>query len=606
MDLENIRNFSIIAHIDHGKSTLADRLLESTSTIETRKMRDQVLDRMDLERERGITIKMQPVTMRYCNESAGVDCRLNLIDTPGHIDFAYEVSRSLKAVEGVILLVDSSQGVQAQTLSVLDMARDLNLAVIPVMSKIDMPTARPEMVRMELSRLLKVDPSTILKVSGKTGEGVDELLSNIAKYIPPPKSEWSATDSSRSLVFDFDYSNHRGIIVYVRVLDGAVKPGDQLKFLAADEQFSVLQTGIFGPDPVVQSELLPGQIGYVVTGIKRRGRSAVGDTLTAAKKPLPPVVGYQVPRPVIWASIYPDSHDNFDLLRQGLERLQLADAALSFEEEASGSLGRGFRCGFLGMLHLEIITERLRREYKLSLVVASPTICYQVQTGPSGEFQTIYSPIDMPDLSHNVQVSEQWVTGTVITPIDHWNAVAQIMPDYEAAIMSIDNFGDDRMVASIEMPLRELMRGFFDKLKSCSAGFASLSYELGPWRPADVVKMEVLVADEVVPAFTRVVARRRVNQEAESAVDKLKSLLPKQLIVVKVQARANGRVIASRSISALRKDVTGYLYGGDVTRKRKLLEKQKKGKKKMQSQGRVNIPQSVFLQMVRSENQALE
>ncbi len=601
MNTENIRNFSIIAHIDHGKSTLADRLLERTGTIESRKMRDQVLDKMELERERGITIKMQPARMVY---QAPVEDKsaehtkefvLNLIDTPGHIDFAYEVSRALKAVEGVLLLVDSTQGVQAQTLTTLSMAKKAKCTIIPVISKIDSPYARPDEVKTELGKLLGVPADSVMAVSGRTGEGVDLLLEAIVKKIPPPRP--SQADESRSLIFDFSYSTHRGIAVFVRMFDGELKKGDPLVFRVAGKQFTALEVGIFAPDETPVASLCAGEIGYVVTGVKEPGIVAVGDTIGARRGALPELSGFDTPRPVVWASVYPESQDDFSDLRQALLRLRLSDSSLSFEEESSGVLGRGFRCGFLGMLHLEIITERLRREFGLHLIVTIPTISYTVVT-KQGKRETVYTPSKFPAFGDITAVEEPWVRVALITPPSAISVLMQVFHEHEAVVMSTENYTDGRTELTIEMPLRELMRGFFDRVKNASSGYASLSYEFLEERPADVVKLDILVADEAVPAFARIVARRRVQEEASRMVEKLHGVLPKQLFVAKIQAEALGRIIASRTLSAMRKDVTGYLYGGDVTRKKKLLEKQKRGKKRMAAHGKIDIPEDVFMKMV--------
>ncbi len=595
-----IRNFSIIAHIDHGKSTLADRMLEATHTIEKRKMHEQVLDSMELERERGITIKMQPVRMYH--EHKGEKYLLNLIDTPGHIDFSYEVSRALKAVEGCLLLVDSTQGVQAQTLTTLSMAREHGLTIIPVLSKIDSPLARIDEVREEVVALLGVKPESILLVSGRTGEGVAELLAAIIERIPAPEEEYPDTKSARALIFDFAYSNHRGVILYVRVLDGTITKGAELTFSAAKEKFFALETGYFAPGEVPKPDLVHGEIGYIVTGVKRPGVAAVGDTVTFAKNPLPPLAGYGKPRPVVWASVYPESQDDLPMLRQALERLQLSDSSLTFEEEASGNLGRGFRCGFLGMLHLEIITERLKREFNLELVVTTPTITYEITDARTKTVSIIYSPSLFPDDGQIASVREPWIDAEVILPPDYVGPVTQLLFEHEAETGNTDIFGENRFRIEFKMPLRELMRSFFDKLKSVSSGFASLSYEISGFRDADVTRLDILVNDEIVSAFSRVVSRRRAQEEAEGAVKKLAKSMPRQMIVVKMQAKAMGRIISSERLSALKKDVTGYLYGGDITRKMKLREKQKKGKKKMQEMGTVNIPADVFIKMIRSDD----
>ncbi len=649
MNLLHIRNFSIIAHIDHGKSTLADRMLELTHTIEKRKMMNQVLDNMELEREKGITIKMRPVKMHYKPADSSETYELNLIDTPGHIDFSYEVSRALKAVEGCILLVDATQGVQAQTLTTLGMAKDAGLTIIPVLSKVDSPLARIDEIKEEMVMLLGCKTEDIMETSGKTGQGVDKLLQEIIKKVPAPVEEIENSGSFRGLVFDFQYSNHKGVIVYVRVMEGSVKKGDELLFKIAGEKFYALDVGIFTPDEVPAEKLEAGQTGYIVTGIKQPGIASVGDTITLFRKQLPELSGYMSPSPVVWASVYPEAADDFELLKQALGKLRLSDSAFSYEEESSGSLGRGFRCGFLGLLHLEIITERLKREFNLNLVIATPSITYEVTLrrhggalnigsngsgGPAthsfevgtvsgvlpanglgnvymGRIKThedgrrtvmIYSPSMFPDQGSVEKVSEPWVKLSIITPEEYVSPVYQLLYDHEAELADTIMFGDGRSKLIIHMPLRELMRNFFDELKSISSGYASLSYEFEGMRDADVTRLDILVADEPVEAFTRVVAKRRVDEEARKAVEKLKNILPRQLFVTKIQGRADGRIIASETLSALRKDVTGYLYGGDITRKMKLLEKQKKGKKKMAERGKgnVNIPHDVFIKMMKS------
>ncbi|MEI6490577.1 MAG: translation elongation factor 4 [bacterium] len=591
--LSRTRNFSIIAHIDHGKSTLADRMLEITHTIEKRKMMAQVLDSMELEREKGITIKMRPVRMHY------KDHILNLIDTPGHIDFSYEVSRALKAVEGSILLVDATQGVQAQTLTTLRMAQETGLVIIPVLSKVDSPLARIDDIKKEMVALLGCKEEDILETSGKTGAGVDDLLQEIIKKVPAPVEEFPDTNSFRALVFDFQYSNHKGVIIYVRSMDGTVKKGDELMFKIANEKFTALEVGIFTPDEEACEELGPGQIGYIVTGIKRPGIASVGDTITIFKKQLPALEGYFNPSPVVWASVYPEDADDFELLKQALGRLKLSDSAFSYEEESSGSLGRGFRCGFLGLLHLEIITERLKREFNLNLVIATPSITYEV-TMKDGKKKMVYSPSLFPDHGSFLEVYEPWVKLKIISPTTYVGAIYQMLYEHEAELGDTETFGDGRASLSINMPLRELMRGFFDELKSISSGYASLSYELEGMRKADVTRMDILVAEEPVEAFTRVIAFRRIDEEANKAVDRLFEVLPRQMFVTKIQAKADGRIIASRTLSAMKKDVTQHMYGGDITRKMKLREKQKKGKKKMKEGGTVNIPHDVFLKMMKS------
>lgn len=600
MRKESIRNFSIIAHIDHGKSTLADRFLELTGTVEKRKMKEQILDQMELERERGITIKMQPVRMNYALNSKSYI--LNLIDTPGHIDFSYEVSRALKAVEGAILLVDATQGVQAQTIANVETAKELGLAIIPVINKIDLPSARIKETREEIIRLLggstskwRLSLQDIIEVSAKTGEGVEKLLDEIVHKIPPPKIE--DADKPRALVFDFEYSNHQGVIVYVRVTDGEIKRGDKLLLSQAKENFTAGEVGIFSPARKKASSIGAGEIGYIVTNIKKTSAGVVGDSVLSQSDPLGALSGYMNPRPVVWASIYPESNDDFPELKLALERLGLEDSSLSFDEESSGALGKGFRCGFLGMLHLEIITERLKREFKLNLITASPTITYKLQLIDGSE-KEIYSPIFFPDDGQIKKIFEPWIEAQIITPPDKVGSIMQILHEHEAEIGETEQFGDYRTILNVNMPLRELMRNFFDELKSVSSGYASLNYKISGMREGDVTRLDILVAEKAVPAFSRIVSRKRVQREAKDMVDKLKKILPRALFVIKIQAMGLGRILASRSISALKKDVTGYLYGGDRTRKMKLWQKQKKGKKRLKEMGKVNIPHDVFVKMM--------
>ncbi len=603
MNIDNIRNFTIIAHIDHGKSTLADRMLEYTSTIEKRKMKDQVLDSMELERERGITIKMQPVRMEYKMDET--EYILNLIDTPGHIDFSYEVSRALKAVEGSLLLVDATQGVQAQTLTTLQLARDIGLVIIPVISKIDSPLARVDEVKMEVSILLDIDPDTILLVSGKTGEGVPKLLEEIVKQIPHPAKKEKVEDTGKALVFDFKYDNHRGVIVYIRVIEGEFKKGKGLLFAVSDEKFISLEVGTFSPEETARDTISAGEIGYIVTGIKKPGIASVGDTITYTKKPMEALSGYMKPNPVVWASIYPESQDDFMTLKQSLGRLRLSDSSFSYDEEASGILGRGFRCGFLGMLHLEIITERLDREFNLHLIVTLPSIIYKVVLKNNKE-EIIYSPHLFPEDNSVSKVFEPWVSVKIIIPSNYLSLLMPFIYDHEGKVEATENFGDNRSSIDLEMPLRELMRNFFDNLKSITSGYASISYEMIDYREADVVRLDILIANEVMPAFTRIISRRKVDEEAKSQVEKLQKIIPRQQFAFKIQSKALGRIIASESVSAFRKDVLMHgskvVGGGDVSRKKKLLEKQKKGKKRMQSNGKMNISHEVFLKMLRGSN----
>ena len=598
-------------------------MLELTGTIEPRRMQEQVLDKMDLERERGITIKMAPVRMiwKYHSEnpsskpqtpnntdsdsldlgacslelSNSSEFILNLIDTPGHVDFSYEVSRALTAVEGVILLVDATQGVEAQTLSVLAVAKKLNRVIIPVVSKIDAPHARRAEITTELAMLLGVEESSVLGCSGRTGEGVEALLDAIVERVPPPETEETG---AQGLIFDFGYSDHRGIIVYLRIFGGQFKKGDYLRFVAAGADFIALEVGVLTPGEAVRESLESGEIGYIVTGIKKPGIASVGDTITQSKRPAEALHGYLAPTPVIWASVYPASQDDLTILRQSLDKLKLSDSSLSYEEESSGVMGRGFRCGFLGMLHLEIIVERLRREFNMELVVTQPTTVYEI-TRTDGTVEEIYSPAKFPDDGTVSSVREKWASVTILTPPSYIGGISQLLYDHEAEVGNTETLPDGKVELHALMPLRELMRGFFDRLKSTSSGFASLSYEILGLREAHVVRLDVLVAEEIVPAFSRIVSERRINIEAEAMVERLEKLLPRQMFELKIQARAGGRIIASRRKSAMKKDVTQHMYGGDITRKMKLREKQKKGKKKMLARGKVDIPHDVFLKVVR-------
>ena len=592
---DNIRNFCIIAHIDHGKSTLADRLLEITETVEKRKMREQYLDQMELERERGITIKLQPVTMNYKLQATSY--KLNLIDTPGHIDFSYEVSRSLAAVEGAILLVDASQGVEAQTITNVEMARALGLAVIPVLNKIDLPNARVEETNRELIDFLGIKPEEILKISAKTGEGVEILLREIIRRVPPPQP--ASRQIPRAMIFDFEYSSHQGVIAYLRVFDGIFKKGDELRLHFADQKIIAAEVGIFTPLLRPTEQLSAGEIGYLATNIKRPEIVKVGDTVVSFRNPLPALSGYREPQPVVFSSIFPSLGEKFEELKNALHKLRLTDSAFSFEQEADAVLGRGFRCGFLGMLHMEIIIERIRREFKIDLITATPSVLYEV-FGKDGKSRSVFSPSQFPDESEITKIKEPWLDFEILTPQAHLNKIISLSREYGAEIKNTDLFGERRLIIQGKMPLRELMRGFFDNLKSASQGYASFNYELSGQREAQVSRLDVLVAEEKVPAFSRVVAKDRLEYEGRRLVEKLYEILPRALFSVKIQAMAKGRIIASRALPALKKDVTGYLYGGDRTRKMKLWQKQKKGKQKLKERGRVNIPHEVFVKMIKN------
>ena len=625
--INNIRNFGIIAHIDHGKSTLADRMLELTGTIEKRKMHAQMLDSMELERERGITIKMQPVRMLWQTaEKMPFSVNryvLNLIDTPGHIDFSYEVSRALRAVEGVVLLVDATQGVEAQTLSVLAMAIEQKLVVIPALSKIDSLLARVSEIKAEIVSLLGCKEEEIIETSGKTGEGVKTLLMEIVKKIPSPAEKNNKERLLRpehsfplqALVFDFKYSTHKGIIVFVRVMKGQVSSRENLIFRVAGKKFVALEVGIFKPTEESKESLKEGEIGYIVTGIKTPGIVSVGDTIGKEKENAPALSGYSVPNPVVWASIFPEDQNDLFLLRQSLAKLKLTDSSLYYEEESSGVLGKGFRCGFLGMLHLEIISERLKREFDLTLVITQPSITYNVvykkaEKGmPADRKEKIYSPAFFPEDGLLEKIEEPWVNVHIITPTQYVGNLLPFLYEHEGEISSAESLGlahssqvgDGKTRILVFMPLRELMRGFFDKLKSLSQGYASLSYEEVGVREANVTKLSVLVGGQEEPALARVVSKRIVEKEAETIAEKLKNLLPRQMFELKIQTKSGGRIIASKTISAFRKDVTQHMYGGDITRKMKLREKQKKGKKKMKDKGKIKISQDVFIKIMRPD-----
>lgn len=611
-DKERIRNFVIIAHIDHGKSTLADRMLELTHTIPPRKMREQVLDRMELERERGITIKMQPVRMIYrkvarvgdaseallsLKEEANDPYILNLIDTPGHTDFSYEVSRSLRAVEGAVLLVDATKGVEAQTISTFLAARDAGLTIIPTLSKIDSPLARISEVIEEVSTLTGRHSQGILFCSGRTGEGVASLLDRLIEVVPAPRL-LSERGGFRALVFDFSYSNHRGLILYVRIFDGTVSARERLILKQVGGKFEAVEVGILRPEEEPCKELRAGEIGYIVTGIKEPGLAYVGDTVTGQNSTLSALAGYETLRPVVWSSLAPESQDDFAVLREALGRLRLYDAALNYEVESTGPLGRGFRCGFLGMLHLEIVTERLKREFALKFTVTAPSVTFEV-TDKRGYIHSVYSPSQFPSHGEIAGVREPWVDLTILTLPQYLSSVIKLLYEHEAELKETFTLGESRIRLDASMPLRELMRNFFTKLQEKTAGYSSLSYVSSDLREANVVKLEVLIADEEVSSLARIVSHKRLREEARRVTEKLAGIIPQQLFAAKIQARAEGRIIARETIRPLRKDVTGYLYGGDVTRKMKLLKKQRRGKKKLRELGRVEIPHSVYLEMLK-------
>ncbi len=592
----NIRNFCIIAHIDHGKSTLADRLLEITGTIDKRNMTEQVLDTMELEKERGITIKLQGVRMLYHNHI------LNLIDTPGHVDFTYEVSRSLAAVEGAILLVDASQGVQAQTIGNLYLAIEQNLTIIPVINKIDLPNADVEKVSQEIVQLLGCKQEDILTCSGKTGAGVPELLDAIIKLVPPPTL--NITNKTRALIFDSHYDDYRGVIASVRVVDGSLKKGDKVKFMRTHAVTEVLETGHWTPKLVPDISLDNGQIGYVVTGLKELGEVRVGDTITNSKDPaLTPLPGYKEVKSMVFAGIFPKEGSDYENLRDAMDRLKLSDSSLSYEPEHSAALGFGFRCGFLGMLHLDIFQERLRREFDLDIIATMPSVAYHV-TRTNGEKLTVKSPVGMPEPQYIESTEEPWMSVDVITPHEYIGNVMGLIAERKGRYLNTEYLStgeSKRALLHYEMPLASLITDFYDKLKSVTSGYGSLNYELKSYESTDVVRLDILVAEELVESLSTLVWRDEAFKVGKQIVASLKETLPRQQFVLKIQAAIGGKVVASDRISAMRKDVTAKLYGGDVTRKRKLLEKQKKGKKKMMAigKGRVDIPTEAYLAVLK-------
>ncbi len=598
---KNIRNFCIIAHIDHGKSTLSDRLLEVTGTIDKRIMKDQVLDSMDIERERGITIKLAPARMVW--KKGDVDYTLNLIDTPGHIDFNYEVSRSLASVNGAVLLVDATQGVQAQTIANLYLAVEENLEIIPVLNKIDLPAADVPTRKAELVKLLGCDPDSILEVSGKTGAGVRELLDVIIDRIPSP--EGSESKPPRAVIFDSAYDDYKGVVAYVRVMDGTFKKRDKLKLLATDADGEILEIGALTPKFSPLEELETGQIGYIVTGLKDIRACRVGDTMTIAPvtTPVEPLSGYREVRPMVFAGVFPAQGDEYGSLRDAMDRLKLNDAALVFEPEHSPALGYGFRCGFLGMLHLEILKERLSREFEIDLVVTLPSVAYHVykSNGSDSTYDTVKSALDLPDPSFIDHIDEPWAKVDIITPIDSIGNVMSLAQDRRGIYINTDYLSEGRALIHYELPLSAIIVDFNDKLKGASSGYASMSYEVFTYREADVCRLDISVADENVDAFAMIVYRNEAERVGRRVLEILKESIPRQQFVIKLQAMIGGKVVAGERISAMRKDVTSGLYGGDFTRKLKLLEKQKKGKKKMLAMGvgSVEIPSEAYMKVLK-------
>ena len=591
-----IRNFCIIAHIDHGKSTLADRLLESAGAVSQRDMRDQVLDTMDLERERGITIKAQTVRLDY-EASDGRSHVLNLIDTPGHVDFSYEVSRSLAACEGAALLVDANQGVQAQTVANAYLAVEAGLEIIPVVNKIDLPSAEPERAAVELARVVGGDPADTVFISAKTGEGVDELTERIVEVIPPPSGEEDLPLSA--LIFDSYYDLYRGVVCYVRVMEGSLSAGERVMFMATGEKRDAAEIGVLTPGSVPVDALVAGEVGYLITGAKEIDRVRVGDTVTSAHRPtVAPLRGYTDPRPMVFAGIFPTDGDDYPRLREALDKLQLNDASLQIAPEFSQALGFGFRCGFLGLLHMEIVRERLEREYDLDLVTTSPSVAYRV-TLPGDVPVEVRSPADFPAAGMPMVVEEPWIKALVLVPPEHLGAVMEILTSRRGELGPLNYLGTERVELTCRLPLAEVVFDFHDQLKSRTRGFASLDYEPDGYQPSDLVKVDLLLNGSVVDAFSAVVHRPQAYTYGREMVTRLKDLIPRQLFDVPIQAAIGSRVISRETIRAKRKDVLAKCYGGDVTRKKKLLARQKEGKRRMKMVGSVEVPSEAFVAALR-------
>lgn len=593
---ELIRNFSIIAHIDHGKSTLADRMLQLTGVVDPRQMRAQYLDRMDIERERGITIKSQAVRMPW--EEDGTTYALNMIDTPGHVDFTYEVSRSLAACEGAVLLVDAAQGIEAQTLANLYLAMENDLAIVPVLNKIDLPAAQPEKYAEELARLIGCEPDDCLRVSGKTGAGVEELLAQIVRQVPHPVGDPNAP--ARAMIFDSVYDTYRGVVTYVRVIDGHLSPRERIAMMSTKTTHELLEIGVSSPEPSPTKGLGVGEVGYLITGVKDVRQSKVGDTVTSQAKPATEaLVGYREPLPMVFAGLFPIDGSDYGPLREALDKLKLSDAALVYEPESSVALGFGFRCGFLGLLHLEIVRERLDREFGLDLISTAPSVIYQV-TMEDGKEITVTNPSEFPGGKIN-EVREPIVKATMLAPSEFIGAIMELCQERRGTMRGMDYLSEDRVEMRYTLPLAEIVFDFFDQLKSRTRGYASLDYDPDGEQVAQLVKVDILLQGEAVDAFSAVVHADKAYGYGVLMTGKLRKLIPRQQFEVPIQAAIGARIIARENISAIRKDVLAKCYGGDITRKRKLLEKQKEGKKRMKMVGRVEVPQEAFIAALSSD-----
>ena len=594
LDQKNKRNFSIIAHIDHGKSTIADRLLEYTGTVTQREMVDQLLDSMDLEREKGITIKAQAVTLKYKARN-GETYELNLIDTPGHVDFIYEVSRSLAACDGALLVVDAAQGIEAQTLANVYLALENDLEILPVINKIDLPSADPDKVKLEIEEVIGLPADDAVLVSGKTGFGIEDLLEAIIKHIPAPKGE---IDSPlKALIFDSHYDDFRGVITYIRIIEGKIAKGDRIKIMSTEKEFDVLEVGIFSPKMKEVDELTVGSVGYIITGIKSIKDTQVGDTVTHVKNPTSMALeGYRPALSMVFAGIYPVSTDDYEDLREALEKLQLNDASLSYVPETSLALGFGFRCGFLGLLHMEIVVERLRREFNIDLISTAPSVKYNV-TPEQGEMIVIDNPAEFPEGKKYIE--EPYVKGTIIVPKDYVGNVMELCQEKRGAFLNMNYLDETRTMISYDLPLAEIVIDFYDKLKSRTKGYASFEYEMIGYKESDLVKVDILVSGNPVDAFSFIAHKDNAYYRGRAIVEKLKDVIPRQQFEIPLQAALGTKIIARETIKALRKNVLAKCYGGDITRKKKLLEKQKEGKKRMKAIGNVEIPQEAFLSVLK-------